>query len=122
MVLLPLGRALPLACLLALSLGACVAAGESSSGRASALATTVSRAIACKAGSPQRSTLDRFLAAEKARGADDQQIAAARSAYVGVSEAETINQGVRPQPCTAEERAELKERMGRIRAGDFDKL
>jgi len=122
MASLRIGRALPLACLLALSLGACVAASESSSGRASALATTVSRAIACKAGSPQRSTLDRFLAAEKARGADDQQIAAARSAYVGVSEAETINQGVRPQPCTAEERAELKERMGRIRAGDFDKL
>jgi hypothetical protein len=82
----------------------------------------VSRATACKAGSPQRTTLDRFLAAEKARGADDQQIAAARSAYVGVSEAEMVNQGVRPQPCTAEERAELKARMGRIRAGEFDKL
>lgn len=122
MVLLPIGRALPLACLLALSLGACVAAGESSSGRASVLATTVSRAIACKAGSPQRSTLDRFLAAEKARGADDQQIAAARSAYIGISEAEMVNQGVRPQGCTAEERAELKARMGRIRAGDFDTL
>lgn len=122
MALLPIGRALPLACLLALSLGACVAAGESSSGRASALATTVSRAITCKAGSPQRTTLDRFLAAEKARGAGDQQIAAARAAYIGVSEAEMVNQGVRPQACTADERAELKERMGRIRAGDFNKL
>ena len=122
MALLSIGRALPLACLLAPLLGACVAASESSSGRASALATTVSRAITCKAGSPQRSTLDRFLAAEKARGADAQQIAAARAAYVGVSEAEMVNQSVRPQACTAEERAELKERMGRIRAGDFDKL
>jgi hypothetical protein len=33
-----------------------------------------------------------------------------------------INQGVKPQPCTAEERAELKVRMGRIRAGDFNTL
>lgn len=122
MASLSIGRALSLACLLTPLLGACVAHGESSSGRASALATTVSRAIACKAGSPQRSTLDRFLAAEKARGADEQQIAAARSAYIGVSEAETINQGVQPHACTAEERAELKARMGRIRAGDFDTL
>ena len=122
MALLTIGRALPLACLLTPLLGACVAHGDSSTGRASALATTVSRAIACKAGSPQRTTLERFLAAEKARGADAQQIAAARSAYVGVSEAETINQGVRPQACTAEERAELKQRMSRIRAGDFEAL
>ncbi len=122
MASLRIGRALPLACVLALSLGACVGAGESSSGRASTLATTVSRAIACKAGSPQRATLDRFLAAEKARGADEQQIAAARAAYVGVSEAEMVNQGVRPQACTAGERAELRERMGRIRAGNFDAL
>ena len=120
MASLPIGRALSLACLLTPLLGACVAHGESSTGRASALATTVSRAITCKAGSPQRSTLDRFLAAEKARGASDEQIGAARSAYVGVSEAETINQGVRPQPCAAEERAQLKERMDRIRAGNFD--
>lgn len=119
---LPAGRALSLACLLTPLLGACVAHGESSSGRASALATTVSRAITCKAGSPQRSTLDRFLAAEKARGADDQQIAAARAAYVGVSEAEMVNQSVLPQACTSEERAELKARMGRIRAGDFNAL
>lgn len=121
MASLPTGRALPLACLLALSLGACVAGhADTSAGRASALATTVSRSITCKAGAPQRTTLDRFLAAEKARGASDEQLAAARSAYISVSEAETINQGVRPQPCTAEERAELKERMGRIRAGNFD--
>jgi hypothetical protein len=122
MASLPIGRALSLACILTPLLGACVAHGESSTGRASTLATTVSRAITCKAGSPQRTTLDRFLAAEKARGADDQQIAAARSAYVGVSEAEMVNQGVRPQACTAEERAELRERMGRIRAGDFNRL
>ena len=70
MPLLPAGRALPLACLFALSLGACVAGqADTSSGRASALATTISRASACKAGSPQRGTLERFLATETARGA-----------------------------------------------------
>ena len=121
MACLPVRRALTLACFIALPLGACVAGQpDTSAGRASALATTVSRASACRAGMPQRSTLDRFIAAEKARGASDEQVAAARSAYVSVSEAETINQGIRPQPCTAEERAQLKERMGRIRAGDFD--
>lgn len=121
MASLPTGRALPLACLLALPLGACVAGhADTSAGRASALATTVSRASACRAGTPQRATLDRFLSAEKERGASDEQLAAARSAYISVSEAETINQGIRPEPCTAEERAELKERMGRIRAGNFD--
>ncbi|CAH1676212.1 conserved exported hypothetical protein [Hyphomicrobiales bacterium] len=121
MIRLPAGRVLPLACFLILPLGACVAGqADTSAGRASELATTVSRASACRAGAPQRSTLDRFLATEKARGASDEQIAAARSAYVSVSEAEIINQGIRPQPCTAEERAQLRERMGRIRAGDFD--
>ncbi|MCO5092163.1 hypothetical protein [Bosea sp. (in: a-proteobacteria)] len=120
MAALSIGRILPLV-LLAPLLGACVS-GESSAGRASALATTVSRASACKAGAPQRTTLDRFLAAEKARGADAQQISAARAAYIGVSEAETINHGVKPRPCTAEERAELKQRMSRIRAGDFTTL
>jgi hypothetical protein len=114
----PIGRLLPLALLTPL-LGACVS-GDSSAGRASALATTVSRASACKAGAPQRTTLDRFLAAETARGADAQQIAAARAAYIGVSEAEMVNQGVKPRACTADERAELKQRMGRIRAGDFE--
>lgn len=115
------GRALSLACLLALPLGACVAGeADTSAGRASALATTVSRATACKAARPQRGTLDRFLAAEKARGASDEQLAAARSAYVSVSEAETVNQGIRPEPCTVEERGQLKERMGRIRGGNFD--
>lgn len=123
MACLPIRRALTLACFITLPLGACVAGqADTSAGRASALATTVSRATACRAGTPQRSTLDRFLAAEKARGASDDQIAAARSAYIGVSEAETINQGVRPQPCTAEERTQLKERMGRIRAGNFDTI
>jgi len=118
---LPTGRATALACLLLLPLGACVSQhADSSAGRASALATTVSRATACKAGSPQRGTFDRFLAAEKARGASDDQLAAARSAYVSISEAETVNQSVRPQRCTAEERAELKARMAAIRAGTFD--
>ncbi|WP_089174737.1 hypothetical protein [Bosea sp. AS-1] len=123
MPLLPAGRALPLACLFALSLGACVAGqADTSSGRASALATTISRASACKAGSPQRGTLERFLATETARGASAEQIAAARSAYVSVSEAEMINQAAQPQACTAEERAALKERMARIRAGQFEQL
>ncbi|WID96599.1 hypothetical protein QO058_28470 [Bosea vestrisii] len=121
MAYLPAGRALMLACFVALPLGACVAShADSTAGRASALATTVSRAIACRAGSPQRTTLDRFIAAEKARGANDEQLAAARSAYVTVSEAEMINQDVRPQPCTAEERATLRGKMNDVRAGRFE--
>ena len=121
MASLPAGRALALACLLLLPLGACVSPhADTSAGRASALATTVSRATACKAGSPQRGTLDRFIAAEQARGASQEQIAAARSAYVSISEAEMINQSVKPQPCTAQERAALKERMAAIRAGTFE--
>lgn len=121
MAFLPAGRALLLACFAALPLGACVAGhADTAAGRASLLATTVSRAVACKAGSPQRTTLDRFIAAEKARGTSDDQLAAARSAYVSVSEAETINQGVRPQPCTAEERATLRGRMNDVRAGRFE--
>lgn len=114
-------RSVPaLACLLALPLAACVSAGADSAGRAAALATTISRASVCRAGTPQRSTLERFLAAETARGATPEQIAAARSAYVGVSEAETINQGVKPTPCTAEERETLKRRMAEIRDGRFE--
>ncbi|SIQ22087.1 MULTISPECIES: hypothetical protein [unclassified Bosea (in: a-proteobacteria)] len=113
-------RALPLACLMALPLGACVSAGADSAGRASTLATTVSRAHACKAGAPQRTTLDRFLAAEQARGASPEQLAAARSTYVTVSEAEMVNQSVKPQACTPEEREVLKRRMAEIRAGTFD--
>lgn len=121
MAFLPAGRALLLACFVVLPLGACVAGhADSAAGRASLLATTVSRAIACKAGSPQRTTLDRFLAAEKARGASDEQLAAARSAYVSISEAETINQDIRPQPCTAEERAVLRGKMNDVRAGRFE--
>lgn len=121
MAFLPTGRVLLLACFVALPLGACVAGhADTSAGRASLLATTVSRAIACKAGSPQRTTLDRFLAAERARGASDEQLAAARSAYVSISEAETINQDIRPQPCTAEERATLRVKMNDVRAGRFE--
>lgn len=123
MAFLPAGRALLLACFVALPLAACVAgSADTASGRASTLATTVSRAVACKAGSPQRTTLDRFLAAEKARGASDEQLAAARSAYVSVSEAETINQDVRPQPCTSEEQATLRGKMQDVRAGRFEAL
>lgn len=116
-----IARALPLAGLLlgAVALGGCVSAGDSA-GRASTLATTISRASACKAGAPQRTTLDRFLDSEKARGATPEQLSAARSVYIGVSEAEMVNQGVRPRPCAAEEREALKRRMAEIRAGNFE--
>jgi hypothetical protein len=121
MAYLPAGRVLLLACTVALPLGACVAShADTAAGRASVLATTVSRAVACKAGSPQRTTLDRFIAAERARGASNEQLAAARSAYVSISEAETINHDVRPQPCTAEERATLRDKMKDVRAGRFE--
>lgn len=103
-----------------LVLGGCVAAsGDSSSGRASALADTISRASICGAGTPRANTLERFLAAERAAGAGEEQIAAARSSYVGVSEAQMVNQTVKPEPCTREERAELRRRMQRIRSGEF---
>jgi hypothetical protein len=121
---LPLpARPLALACLIALSLGSCVAGPANPvAGRAAVFATTVSRAIACRAGYPRASTLERFIAAEKAKGASDEQLASARSTYVTVSEAETINQSIRPQACGAEERATLRETMARIRAGSFDGL
>lgn len=120
----PTGARLPaLACLLALPLTACVtAAPHTSPGRAAELANLVSRSIACRAGAPRSSTLDRFLDAERARGATPEQIAGARSTYVTVSEAATINQGVRPESCPAEERGSLKPRMARVRAGDFSGL
>jgi hypothetical protein len=111
------------ACLIALPLGACVAQhANPSAGRASELASLVSRAVACRAGAPRANTLDRFLAAEKARGATAEQIASARSTYITVSEAETVNQDIRPQACGAEERAAVREKMSRIRAGQFDAL
>jgi hypothetical protein len=122
MSLTTFARPLALACLLAMPLAACVSGASPVAGRAAVFATTVSRAIACRAGSPRRDTLERFLAAEKARGATDDQLASARSTYVTVSEAETINQGIRPQGCSSEERAELRDKMGRIRAGSFDGL
>lgn len=103
-----------------LVLGGCVAAsGDSTTGSATALADTISRASICGAGTPRANTLDRFLAAERAAGAGEEQIAAARSAYVGVSEAQMVNLTVRPEPCTRRERTELRQRMQRIRSGDF---
>jgi hypothetical protein len=120
---LPVARPLALACLLAFPLSACVAGhANPSAGRASELASLVSRSVACKAGYPRASTLDRFIAAEVARGATPEQVAGARSTYVTVSEAETINQDIQPQACLPEERAAVKERMSRIRAGKFDAL
>ena len=116
-------RALALVCLAALPLSACVTGpANPSASRASELASLVSRSVACRAGAPSRSTLDGFIAAEKARGATPEQLASARSTYVTVSEAETINQGVKPRACDAEERAEVREKMTRIRAGDFSAL
>lgn len=120
---LPGARETALACLLALSLGACVpttAATNQSATRAAEFASLVSRSTTCRAGYPQANTLEEFLAAERARGATAEQLASARSAYVGISEADTINQRVRPQPCTADERAQLKAKMAKVRAGDFD--
>jgi hypothetical protein len=116
-------RALALVCLVALPLSACVTGpANPSASRASELASLVSRSVACRAGAPTRSTLDGFIAAEKARGATPEQLASARSTYVTVSEAETINQSVKPRACDAAERAEVREKMARIRAGDFSAL
>lgn len=116
-------RPLAAACLLGLPLAACVSGpANPSAARASELANTVSRALACRAGSPRRDTLDRFLATEAQRGASPEHIAIARSTYITVSEAQTINQGIRPEACGREERAALRERMNGIRAGRFDGL
>jgi hypothetical protein len=116
-------RPLAAACLLALPLSACVSGPSNpSASRASELANVVSRASACRAGSPRRDTLDRFLAAETQAGATPEHIASARSTYITVSEAQTINQGIRPEACDREERAALRERMTGIRAGRFDGL
>lgn len=118
---LPGARSAALACLLALPLGACVStASNPSATRAAEFASLVSRSTACRAGNPRASTLEQFLAAERARGATSEQLASARSTYITVSEADTINQGVKPQGCTAEEREALKAKMMRVRAGDFD--
>jgi hypothetical protein len=120
----PSGARLPaLACLLALPLAACVSPQSNpSAARAAELANLVSRSIACRAGAPRASTLERFLASERARGATPEQVASARSTYVTVSEAATINQDVRPQACAPEERGTLGPRMARVRAGYFDGL
>ncbi|MBX9907781.1 MAG: hypothetical protein K2Z25_03625 [Beijerinckiaceae bacterium] len=116
-------RPLAVACLLGLPLAACVSGPSNpSASRASELANTVSRALACRAGSPRRDTLDRFLASESQRGATPEHIASARSTYITVSEAQTINQGIRPEACDREERAALRERMNGIRAGRFEGL
>lgn len=113
-------RPLALVCLVALPLGACVSGpANPSASRASELASLVSRSVACRAGAPRASTLQRFIASEEARGATPEQLASARSTYVTVSEAETINQGIRPQACPPEERAAVREKMTRVRAGDF---
>lgn len=117
-------RPFALACLLlALPLSACVSgpSGPSAS-RAAEFAGLISRSVACRAGNPRADTLERFIAAERARGATPEQIASARSTYITVSEAETINQGIRPQACSSEERLAIREKMTRIRAGNFEAL
>lgn len=115
-------RTAALACLFALPLGACVSTASTnpSATRAAEFASLVSRSTTCRAGYPSANTLEQFLAAEHARGATAGQLASARSTYVSVSEADTINQGVRPEPCTADERATLKAKMAKVHAGDFD--
>jgi hypothetical protein len=114
-------RTAALACLLALPLGACVStASNPSATRAAEFANLVSRSTACRAGNPRADTLEQFLAAERARGATAEQLASARSTYITVSEADTINQGVKPQACTADERVALKAKMTLVRAGEFD--
>jgi len=116
-------RPLALACLVALPLGACVSGSANpSASRASELASLVSRSVACRAGAPRASTLEKFIASEKARGATPDQLASARSTYVTVSEAETINQDIKPEACTPEERAAVRAKMTRVRAGDFSAL
>jgi hypothetical protein len=120
MTTLSVARPLALACLVALPLGACVSGpANPSASRASELASLVSRSVACRAGAPRANTLERFIAAEQARGATPEQLASARSTYVTVSEAQTINQGIRPQACPPEERAAVREKMTQVRAGDF---
>ncbi len=114
-------RPLAVACLLGLPLAACVSGpANPSAARAAELATVISRAGACDAGAPGRRTLDQFLASEQARGVDPAQIAGARSTYLTVSEAATLNAIAQPKACTPQERAELRARMARIRAGAFD--
>lgn len=109
--------------ILAPALSACVSTPSNpSSARASVLAGIVSRAGACHAGYPRASTLERFLESERERGATPEQVASARSTYITVSEAQTINQDVRPEPCTAEERATLRGQMNTVRAGRFETL
>ncbi|KRE13906.1 hypothetical protein ASE63_18035 [Bosea sp. Root381] len=120
---LPVLRALALVSAVAVPLGACVSGpANPSAGRASELANLVSRSVACRAGAPRASTLERFIASERARGATPEQLASARATYVTISEAETINHGIKPQACDPEERATIKAKMVPIRAGDFSAL
>lgn len=101
-------------------LSGCVGPANPSAARAAEFANVVSRASACRAATPSRTSLDLFLEAEKAKGADDAQIASARATYISVSEASSINAAIKPEPCTKEERATLKERMAGFKAGRFD--
>ncbi len=113
-------RLAALACLLALPMSACVSsASNTSAARAAEFANLVSRSTACRASYARANTLEQFLAAEKARGASDEQLAGARATYLTVSEADMINQSVKPRACSAEERAALQAKMARVRAGDF---
>ncbi len=102
------------------TLSACVGPANPSASRAAEFANVVSRAAACRAATPTRMMLDDFLQAEKAKGADEAQIASARATYISVSEASTINAGLRPERCDRQERAALKERMADFKAGRFD--
>lgn len=103
-------------------LSACVGPANPSAARAAEFANIVSRASTCRAATPTRALLDQFLKAERARGADEAQIASARATYISVSEARTVNEAVKPEPCAADERASLKTRMADFKSGKFDGL
>lgn len=106
-----------LACAL---LSGCVGPANPSAARAAEFANVVSRASACRAATPTRTMLDQFLKAEQAKGVDDAQIASARATYISVSEASSVNAAIKPEPCSKDERASLKERMAAFKAGKFD--
>ncbi|MGL5362165.1 MAG: hypothetical protein ACRDBH_04750 [Bosea sp. (in: a-proteobacteria)] len=111
------------ALVLALSpLGACMGPANPTAARAAELANVVSRASSCRAATPKAGLLDSFFKTERAKGATDAQIASARSTYITVSEGATVNQRIKPVPCTPDERVTLKGRMTAFGKGTFEGL
>lgn len=103
-------------------LGACVGPANPSASRAAELANVVSRASSCRAATPKAGLLDAFLKTEREKGVSDAQISSARSTYITVSEGATVNQRIKPVPCTPEERVTLKGRMTAFGKGTFEGL